>query len=582
MGYEADSETDFGDYEPTARNPGFLFTFGTIIVCCSLNFILLPILLKRHSNKLLLKDLEEKVITPASSNESKKSENPDDDSSLESLVSNASLISQFVASVIEAKSHMKRARNSLNGIHHRRNMMISMDEDMKSTMSVATSIPKSIRDEASVSGSFISSLGGSSSASRKPIQPVPDLEVPTFPIHPMGTVLDKEKAVATDVNGEFSYVRLSPPEEQHWREKVLQTIDIDDESRQLMRLFLHYATQSAVYAIFGMINVAVIGFHLGVQSANVYIVSGMLSELTSTFTYGFSSAIGTLGPQADGAGNRTLAGKYLQLSIVLYTLFSLPSLLIWSFCTDNATLWLGFDEDTANYAQLFVYPYMVWYLFGGLDACLIEFLDVMGHEKYATLVYLVNSGSATLILVATVVGGNDLVTVGIVQTGWALMLSVANFGFIVHKGWLDDYWEGLICTNAFKDQKAFRTMMMTAIPLSVAYILTYGEWEVLTIFARYMGPAEVAAWGILGYVWTALEQFVTALGSASGVRISFLLGAGMHEEARISANKAMYMGLVLALISTFFLSTIAGWIPGWLTPDSTLQYMIFQTLSLVC
>ena len=226
---------------------------------------------------------------------------------------------------------------------------------------------------------------------------------------------------------------------------------------------------------------------------------------------------------------------------------------------------------------------MVGYMFGGLDACLFEFLDVMGHEKYATFIYLVYSGSSTLILVIMLVigGGDDLVSIAISQTGWRVLLSVANFGFIVYKGWLDDYWEGLVMTNSFKDPRAVRTIMMTAIPLSIAWILTYGEWEVLTIFARFMGPAEVAAWGLLGYVWEVFEQVVTALGSAVEVRIGFLLGAGMHEKARMSANKAIYMGVVLAFVSTGVLFTIADQLPTWLTPDPTLQYMVFQTLPLV-
>ena len=382
----------------------------------------------------------------------------------------------------------------------------------------------------------------------------------------------------------YTFVKLGGPEKRRSIfDKVLEVADYDVESHRLIELFLPYSIQSAVMGIFGTIDVALIGFHLGVKAANVYIVVGMLLEFTATFTYGFAEAIGTLGPQADGAGNRPLAGRYLQLSIILYTIFSLPSLVIWGFYTEEAVLWFGFDENTATYAQLFAYPYMVGYLFSGLDACLFEFLDVMGHEKYATLIYIIYSGSSTLILVLMLLvgGGDDLVSIRIAQSGWGVLLSVANCGFIIYKGWLDDYWEGLVMTNSFKDLKAVRTMMMTAIPLSIAWILTYGEWEVLTIFARFMGPAEVAAWGLLGYVWEVFEQIVTAIGSAVEVRVGFLLGAGMHGKAEMSANKAMYMGVVLALVSTGVLFTIADQLPTWLTPDPTLQYMIFQTLPLV-
>lgn len=76
-------------------------------------------------------------------------------------------------------------------------------------------------------------------------------------------------------------------------------------------------------------------------------------------------------------------------------------------------------------------------------------------------------------------------------------------------------------------------MLITAIPLSIAWVLTYGEvccpepehnlpllssrhlticlvaiskWEVLTFFVSVMGPAEVAAWGMLGFIWDTFEH----------------------------------------------------------------------------
>ena len=85
-----------------------------------------------------------------------------------------------------------------------------------------------------------------------------------------------------------------------------------------------------------------------------------------------------------------------------------------------------------------------------------------------------------------------------------------NFGFIWYKGWLDPYWEGLFHTNGLRDWRAVTTVVNTAVPLSCAWVLTYGEWEIMTLFCRHMSDtgAEVAAWGLfrlsgghLGDLW---------------------------------------------------------------------------------
>ncbi len=163
------------------------------------------------------------------------------------------------------------------------------------------------------------------------------------------------------------------------------------------------------------------------------------------------SAIGTLAPQAAGAGNKALAGRYLQLSIIFYTLSTLPSIAVWGFWTEEVVHWFGFDEETSAYAQLFVYPYLASYFIGGIDECLFEFLDAMGHEKYATIIEFVYAGSSTLIILLMVtLGIKDLLFIAIMQSCWSVLLSIANVAFVAYRGWLDEYWEGLVANNSLK------------------------------------------------------------------------------------------------------------------------------------
>jgi hypothetical protein len=126
-----------------------------------------------------------------------------------------------------------------------------------------------------------------------------------------------------------------------------------------------------------------------------------------------------------------------------------------------------------------------------------------------------------------------------------------------------------------------------------------------------MGPAEVAAWGMLGFIWEILGHvtckpfkevpfpsrqqphelshrtlhqplvYKSGFADAAVYRVGFRLGAGQPHNAKIAAYKAIYLGMVGAALSTSGLFVISGYIPGWLTPDPTLQRMIFDCLPLV-
>ena len=59
------------------------------------------------------------------------------------------------------------------------------------------------------------------------------------------------------------------------------------------------------------------------------------------------------------------------------------------------------------------------------------------------------------------------------------------------------------------------------------------------------------------------------------------MGAGQPDTAKFVAEKAIYLGIVVAIFVTGFLFVIAEYLPVWLTPDPTLQKMIFEILPLM-
>jgi multidrug resistance protein, MATE family len=96
----------------------------------------------------------------------------------------------------------------------------------------------------------------------------------------------------------------------------------------------------------------------------------------------------------------------------------------------------------------------------------------------------------------------------------------------------------------------------------------------------FLGPAEVATWGLLGTLWDALEIVTEAVADAGEVRTALLLGAGKPAEAKLSSYKCLYLGTITSILITACMFIAGESIPTWLTNDPTLQRMTAELIPL--
>ena len=59
------------------------------------------------------------------------------------------------------------------------------------------------------------------------------------------------------------------------------------------------------------------------------------------------------------------------------------------------------------------------------------------------------------------------------------------------------------------------------------------------------------------------------------------MGAGQIDLAKYVGEKSIYFGVVVAIFETGFVFIVAEYLPGWLTPDPTLQKLLFDMLPLI-
>lgn len=220
-----------------------------------------------------------------------------------------------------------------------------------------------------------------------------------------------------------------------YKDKMALVAAWDVEMKRIVRLSAPYCTQALITGLTDTMNVAVIGKLIGTNEVSAFVIVNLLVELTSDFVGGLHEALATLCSQAIGANNKKLAGEYVQIVVVLYTLFFIPFMLIWAVYMGVALEWLGFDEEIVAIGKTYNYILVFDLLIDGLGEAIHGLLDVGGLEKFSTLIGATEEILAFLILLFVALFGNpDLVTVGLIQFGIGLLFLVLNICIIYWKG----------------------------------------------------------------------------------------------------------------------------------------------------
>lgn len=357
----------------------------------------------------------------------------------------------------------------------------------------------------------------------------------------------------------------------------------DPETKKLTKLMIPFVLQAAFTGLFDILQMVIIGRLIGTNELTAHVLVGFFVRTSSNIVLGFVESLATLCSQSIGVGNKLLTGQYVQIALIMYTIFFAPFILIWNFYTYDAIELLGFTSNIASIGQQYSRIMVFYYLLIGISECVHALLDVMGKEDFGTTMSILEELSQilTMFLVTFTLDDiqlSDIACIFFIVCAFFLAVTII---YIHCMGWFDPYLEGIIGSFALANKSAVYLLCNTALSLSFGYILTEGEWEIMAIFVSFLGPAEVAAWGIIGTIWDAIEAIVEAVGDAAEVRVAFLLGRGLPMRAKLSAYKSLCIAILLASVLASLLWTSANYLPSWLTEDSKLQSLVGNTLPIL-
>jgi len=368
-------------------------------------------------------------------------------------------------------------------------------------------------------------------------------------------------------------------------DRVVSIAEWDHEMKRIIKLCVPYAFTALIEGIGDAVYVGLVANFLGTEALSALTLVQTLFELTGNFFGGILASEATLCSHAVGAGNHSLAGKYVQVSSVIYSLLMIPNSVIWMYFIFDIVILFGFPESTAKIAENFAIVCLFNDWIAGLHEAYSGLLEVIGFEKFiavmatfqelvklgATLILLIFRKEATLTEVALIALCNDVLF-------FLLVIAISVFAT---RGRLNKYINGMCGSFAILDRKILSSVICTSLPLSFGYLFEHGEWEILTIFAAFLGTAEVAAWGVLGALWSTFETLSEAIADGGEVRVAYHLGAANPGMAQIASYKLILIGVFTSFMSTSILFIMGENIAIWFTPDPALQHMLADLIPML-
>ena len=361
-------------------------------------------------------------------------------------------------------------------------------------------------------------------------------------------------------------------------------VKFDDETGRIIRLCVPMICSANVQHASELLTLALISHHLGTDAMLAYSMVYCILGITTSFLMGWVETIDSIVSMAYGAGNHELAGRYVQTSCLCYVLSVIPTLFFWGATLGRIMLLFGFDEAVANMAQGFVLVHMAYDTVDGLSAALEKFLDVIERETYSNAVTCLGCVARVALLALSLAGGRttSLNALGVlIFANSVAFFMVCDVMIPLRLGWIARFEGGLFGLRCPDRASVVRDVLDAARPLAFGRLLEEAEWEILTVFAATLGPAEAATWATMSFIWDFFESTTAAIGDSSEMRVAYHLGKGRPGMAKLAGYKAMFIALILAVLESASFLCLNNTLPSVLTKDTTIQRMLLDLFPLI-
>eukprot|EP00816_Leptocylindrus_hargravesii_P006185 CAMPEP_0196820402 /NCGR_PEP_ID=MMETSP1362-20130617/75086_1 /TAXON_ID=163516 /ORGANISM="Leptocylindrus danicus, Strain CCMP1856" /LENGTH=349 /DNA_ID=CAMNT_0042199269 /DNA_START=541 /DNA_END=1587 /DNA_ORIENTATION=- len=219
-------------------------------------------------------------------------------------------------------------------------------------------------------------------------------------------------------------------------DKLVYLAEMDDEMREVISMATPLTLSGVSRAIFDAISVGLVGNFIGTDAVVAYTVTIVIIGITDSFIKGVPDAENTVCSHALGTGNNYLCGQYVQISIVIYVIYSIPTMTLWCFFIGDFMLWMGLDKGVSQLGVDYTRVVVFHFKSEGIGEAIMALLDVTGHASFGTIIDIVEGLTDTLIVAVVVTTSQaGLTTIALIHLGVSLLSLLFALVFSYLRGW---------------------------------------------------------------------------------------------------------------------------------------------------
>ncbi len=246
-----------------------------------------------------------------------------------------------------------------------------------------------------------------------------------------------------------------------WFHQLLVIADYDYETKRLLKLGVPFVMQATLIGVMETVRVALIGKLIGTTALSAYLIVQLAVGTTDIFLLGLIEACASLCSHAVGAGNKRLAGQYIQIATILFVLAYIPVFLMWMYLIGPLFTWLGFGGTDGGPTRAIGEQFTMLYLFArfimGIHHSSHALLDVIGKENYSTAFISLQEVALTIayLVAALRPDTSDLNLIGLLHIAVAAAMLIINSAIIAYNGWFDKFLDGMVGSCALMVRQIF-------------------------------------------------------------------------------------------------------------------------------
>ncbi|RBW51943.1 MATE family efflux transporter [Marinobacter sp. F3R11] len=207
--------------------------------------------------------------------------------------------------------------------------------------------------------------------------------------------------------------------------------------------------------------------------------------------------------------------------------------------------------------------------------------DGLGHTRVIMAFSILSTLINLPLNYIFIYGKLGLPAMGGIGCGWATSVSngVAAIALLAYLNHSQLYKQFHLVADWVKPNKALiRYILGIGIPIGFTIFVEASLFSVIALFLAPLGPVVVAGHQIALNVVSLLFMLPLSIGMALTLRVSFLIGAGAPDSARLISRSSLILAAATALVFAVLLLIFSEGIAALYTSDTDVQAVTIRLL----